>query len=109
MRLRFTCSPRVCTARLYLTALAVVCALTVAISARESPTVARPYAYWDPTPGTVDPHIFQLALGAASCAIQAGRVADPGTLTVIDYSKPSTSRRLWVFDLHSRAMLFEEL
>jgi hypothetical protein len=28
---------------------------------------------------------------------------------VIDYSKPSTAKRLWVFDLRSRALLYEEL
>ena len=31
------------------------------------------------------------------------------TLTVIDYSRPSTEKRLWVFDLHARTLLFEEL
>lgn len=34
--------------------------------------------------------------------------ADPGTLTVIDFSRPSTSKRLWVYDLRSRELLFEE-
>ena len=40
-----------------------------------------------------------MALGAASCAVRTGAVKAPGTLTVIDYSKPSSERRLWVFDL----------
>jgi hypothetical protein len=30
-------------------------------------------------------------------------------LTVIDYSKPSTQKRLWVVDLQTHALLFEEL
>ena len=33
----------------------------------------------------------------------------PRTLTVIDYSKPSTSKRLWVYDLDKKALLFEDL
>ena len=33
----------------------------------------------------------------------------PSTLTVIDYSLPSTTRRLWVFDLGSHALLYREL
>ena len=33
----------------------------------------------------------------------------PETLTVIDYSKPSTERRLWVFDLKSKELVYEEL
>src|SRR6185436_6370051 len=52
---------------------------------------------------------FKLALNAASCAVRAGKTAVPATLTVIDYSKPSTKKRLWVVDLQARALLFEEL
>jgi hypothetical protein len=59
--------------------------------------------------GTIDPRVFDLALSAAQCAIRSGAIADPSTLTVIDYSKPSTDKRLWVFDLRSRELLYEEL
>ena len=41
--------------------------------------------------------------------MRSGAVPDPPTLTVIDYSKPSTAKRLWVFDLRSHALLYEEL
>ena len=59
--------------------------------------------------GGIDGEVFNLALGAAGCAVRSGAVTDPSTLTVIDYSKPSTAKRLWVFDLRSRALLYEEL
>jgi hypothetical protein len=59
--------------------------------------------------GAIDAGVFRLALGAASCAIRTGAVSDPPTLTVIDYSKPSTAKRLWVFDLRTRGLLYEEL
>lgn len=59
--------------------------------------------------GSLDPHVFDLALNAAGCAVQAGKAAPPTTLTVIDYSKPSTQKRLWVVDLRTHALLFEEL
>src|SRR6187549_3244214 len=59
--------------------------------------------------GALNPEVFEMALGAASCAERAGDVAAPRTLTVIDYSKPSTSRRLWVYDLEKKTLLFEEL
>jgi len=59
--------------------------------------------------GTVDGGVFNLALRAASCAVRSGAVGDPSTLTVIDYSKPSTEKRLWVFDLHAHKLLYEEL
>jgi hypothetical protein len=58
---------------------------------------------------SIDAHVFRLALSAASCAMRSGAVADPATLTVIDYSRPSTERRLWVFDLRSHTLLFQEL
>ena len=60
--------------------------------------------------GTIEPDVFNLALNAASCAVKTGAVANaPQTLTVIDYSKPSSERRLWVFDLRSRELVYEEL
>ena len=59
--------------------------------------------------GTIDGDVFRLALDAAGCAIRSGAIAAPSTLTVIDYSKPSTDKRLWVFDLQSHALLYEEL
>ncbi|MDD2047733.1 murein L,D-transpeptidase catalytic domain family protein [Pseudomonas putida] len=46
-----------------------------------------------------------LALTAYECA--SHRDADK-LLTVIDYSKASRDKRLWVFDLRSRKLLFEE-
>jgi hypothetical protein len=59
--------------------------------------------------GNIEMDVFEMALNAASCAVKTGAVDAPGTLTVIDYSKPSTERRLWVFDLKSRELLYEEL
>ena len=59
--------------------------------------------------GTIETDVFDLALGAASCAVKSGAVKNPSTLTVIDYSKPSSERRLWVYDLKSRELLYQEL
>ena len=59
--------------------------------------------------GDLDPKIFTIALRAAEAAVTRGDVADPGTLTVIDFSRPSTTPRLWVLDLRSKTLLFEEL
>ncbi|AGN81578.1 murein L,D-transpeptidase catalytic domain family protein [Pseudomonas putida] len=46
-----------------------------------------------------------LALSAYTCASHSN--ADK-LLTVIDYSKASRDKRLWVFDLRARKLLFEE-
>jgi hypothetical protein len=59
--------------------------------------------------GTIDVDVFDLALSAASCAVKSGAVGQPRTLTVIDYSRPSSEKRLWVYDLTSRELLYEEL
>ncbi|WP_252106531.1 MULTISPECIES: murein L,D-transpeptidase catalytic domain family protein [unclassified Halomonas] len=50
------------------------------------------------------PRALELAAQALSCA-------DPGAerLAVIDYSLPSTEKRLWVFDLAHNQLLFKEL
>jgi L,D-transpeptidase catalytic domain len=94
----------------------VVCALAtcpmVVLNARVGRAASGAFAAsgWNRASlGAIDRHVFDLALGAADCAVQSGIVPDPSTLTVIDYSKPSAARRLWVFDLRSHALLYEEL
>ena len=66
-------------------------------------------AWSDVSVGGIRDSVFEMALGAASCAVQSGAVDAPTTLTVIDYSRPSTERRLWVYDLRTRQLLYEEL
>lgn len=46
-----------------------------------------------------DPGVLALALEARQCAVAHGDVAADARLAVIDYSMPSTQRRLWVFDM----------
>jgi hypothetical protein len=71
---------------------------------------AAPHAIWNSASlGSIDSTVFALALGAANCAVRSGAVSTPSTLTVIDYSKPSTEKRLWVFDLQSHELVYEEL
>lgn len=57
----------------------------------------------------LDTSVLQLALTAVNCAVRLGDISAPHTLTVIDYSRPSVDRRLWVFDLGSGKLLFHEL
>jgi hypothetical protein len=53
--------------------------------------------------------VLDLAISAVSCGLAAGDLATPATLTLIDYSLPSSSPRLWVFDLRTGRLLFKEL
>ena len=55
-----------------------------------------------------DPEVLALALEARTCAGRTGTGADATRLAVIDYSKPSTERRLWVFDLRNANLLYDE-
>lgn len=59
--------------------------------------------------GSITDDVLDLALGATTCAVRTGAVAAPHTLTVIDYSRPSSEKRLWVFDLETHELLYEEL
>lgn len=79
------------------------------VAARTAAAIFRASDWADAAVGSVDPKVFDLALSAASCAVRSGDVSDPPTLTVIDYSKPSTAKRLWVFALRARELLYEEL
>ncbi|TBR40511.1 MULTISPECIES: murein L,D-transpeptidase catalytic domain family protein [Dyella] len=55
-----------------------------------------------------NPQVIDLALKATDCAAANG-MPPSERLAVIDYSRPSTEPRLWVFDLTQRKLLFQEL
>ena len=80
----------------------------VAAAAAASTSSLFDAAAWDAVDiGGVSSKVFALALASAQSAVERGH-ADPSTLTVIDFSKPSTAVRLWVYDLRLRKLLFEE-
>ena len=56
----------------------------------------------------LDPGVLALALEARACALRNGEVDGDARLAVIDYSRPSTEKRLWVFDVAHDALLFHE-
>lgn len=56
-----------------------------------------------------DPGVLALALAARECAVASGDVGAGARLAVIDYSRPSTERRLWVFDVADGKLLHHEL
>jgi L,D-transpeptidase catalytic domain len=57
---------------------------------------------------TMRPEALRAALSAWGALYIRGEIARP-ILTVIDYGLPSTVRRMWVFDLASRRLVFHEL
>lgn len=57
---------------------------------------------------SADPKVIGLAVQASECAQSQGG-PQSNRLAVIDYSKPSSEPRLWVFDTVNRKLLFQEL
>jgi hypothetical protein len=55
----------------------------------------------------LNPTVLDLALKAASSA-QAQGHGKKNILAIIDYSLPSTKKRLWIFDLQKKKLLFRE-
>lgn len=85
-----------------------------AVAPARVPAVAKParpvwpvQAMLAQAPG-LDPNVLQLALQAQDCAATRGAAKLPARLAVIDYSIPSTERRMWIFDLTSAKLLFAE-
>jgi L,D-transpeptidase catalytic domain len=58
---------------------------------------------------TANREVLSLATRAADCARRQGLLDGFHRLAVIDYSLPSTSQRLWVFDVDRGMLLFQEL
>jgi len=56
-----------------------------------------------------NPEVVAVALGAMRCAQASGVGAGARRLALIDYSRPSTEPRLWVFDLASNRLLYQEV
>ncbi|HBK44862.1 MAG TPA: hypothetical protein DDZ67_00195 [Xanthomonadaceae bacterium] len=57
---------------------------------------------------TLDRQVLALATEALQCARRRQQVPAGALLGVIDYSRPSTERRLWVFDPARQRLLFQE-
>ena len=100
-------------ARLYIISVVVLALLTVPATAtskqkstQTASTASTATAAIDL--GGLDPVVFAHAHRAWDKARAAGH-ARRQRLVVIDYSRPSTQERLWVFDLEREALLFKEL
>jgi hypothetical protein len=57
----------------------------------------------------VNPEVVAIALSAMHCAQAEGIGLDAHRLALIDYSRPSTEPRLWVFDLANNRLLYQEV
>lgn len=55
---------------------------------------------------SLSPKVLKLALTAYDNAYEMGYPLHKSYLTVIDYSKPDSDKRLWVIDLHNNKVLY---
>ena len=56
----------------------------------------------------LNPQALKSALSAMQCAVSSG-AQRAEHLAVIDYSQPSTARRLWIFDLRKKSLVLRDL
>ncbi len=56
----------------------------------------------------LDRKVLALALEARDCAVASDAVEAPARLAVIDYTLPSTQKRLWIFDVERGQLLYAE-
>lgn len=79
---------------------------TAAVAAPEADTLVESLVALAPD---VSVEALRHALEARDCAIAGGAAVAASRLAVIDYSRPSTERRLWVFELGATPrLLFAE-
>jgi len=86
-------------------------AATVASAAPEAADGATPERMVDAlhrAAPALDREVLAMAARAMTCSIRRGEPVPARRLSVIDYSRPSTQPRLWVFDLQRQRLLFEE-
>ena len=56
----------------------------------------------------LNPQALKSALSAMQCAVNNG-AKQARHLAVIDFSQPSTARRLWIFDLNRKTLVLRDL
>ena len=89
-----------------LSCVAILLASGLTIAA--GPTLQTSFQQLEAAAPDLNPVVLELALEAAECAWKSGeRRRD--ILSVIDYSLPSVTPRLWVFDMDSKTLIYKEL
>lgn len=86
--------------------LSLACLLLALVPALPAAAAPTWQALVRAAPG-LDPAVARMAMGARDCAVRHGAPV-PKRLAIIDYSRPSTRPRLWVFDLARPRLLHVE-
>ncbi|WP_166217156.1 murein L,D-transpeptidase catalytic domain family protein [Pseudomonas atagonensis] len=91
--------------RLLVTAAALAVTSQVFAAGTSSPVLYTSLAHAAPE---LNPQALKGALNAMQCAINNG-AKQSRHLAIIDYSQPSTARRLWIFDLNRKKLVLRDL
>jgi len=89
---------------LAITTLGAICSPALAAN-NPTPLLYNSLAHAAPE---LNPQVLKSALSAMQCAVNSG-ARQARHLAVIDYSQPSTARRLWIFDLNKRTLVLRDL
>ncbi len=73
---------------------------------RALPAWQRHWEAFGPSAALPDRDLFHLALEGYGTLLEEGRLDNPRYLTVVDFSRPSTDKRLWVLDLEQHRVAF---
>jgi hypothetical protein len=86
---------------------AVLLVFCLALTANAAGTIPLRQALLDTAPD-LNPQTLDYALLARANGLKQGVIKREDVLSIIDYSLPSTEKRLWTFDLENRRLLFHE-
>ena len=75
--------------------------------ASDNPTVQKLVRTLSGEAPALEPQVLNKAVAAMKCAVNNG-MEPAGRLAVIDFSLPSSERRLWIFDLQEKQLLLED-
>ncbi|MFC6338262.1 hypothetical protein GIR22_21685 [Pseudomonas sp. CCM 7891] len=92
-------------ARLGLIAIPLLALCNHTLASNNPPTL---YSSLARTAPELNPVVLKRALSAMQCAVGNG-LERSERLAVIDYSMPSTARRLWIFDLSKKSLVLRDL
>jgi hypothetical protein len=71
--------------------------------------IADHYAEWNLTAAGLSKEAFNYALKGYHYLLQKNMLQNTGVITIVDYSKPSCEKRLYVLDINEGRMLFQTL
>ena len=71
--------------------------------------IADKYKAWNIAAAGISNEVFTYAIKGFNCLSQSNKINNTGIITIIDFSKPSTQKRLYILNLTTGEILFNTL